>query len=190
MKKHDDWAPLEEAVSANPNNPRRITATKLRRLGKSLREYGDLSGVIMNRRTKQLVGGHQRVDAFKSDKDAKIVITESFAEPKSDGTVRIGYVLAFGSRYSYREVDWDAKKEAAANIAANQHGGDFDDRKLQEIITSLDDIDRDLLGFDEEELQRLLKSVTPPSEFEDVDENIPVQHKCPKCGYKWSGKPA
>lgn len=185
--------PLKGSVSPNPNNPRRITHDALQRLMKSLKQFGDLSGVILNQRTGQLVGGHQRVDSFQNDPDAKTTITETFTKPTSDGTVAVGYITAFGLRYSYRVVDWDSDTENAANIAANQHGGEFDDAKLHEIVQSLIDsgnIDREILGFDEEELQKLLKVDAAPSEFDGVDENIATQHKCPKCGYKWSGKPS
>jgi hypothetical protein len=44
--------------------------------------------------------------------------------------------------------------------------------------------------FFENELEDILKSVeTPiaPDEFGAVDESIPTEHHCPKCGYEWSG---
>jgi hypothetical protein len=30
--------------------------------------------------------------------------------------------------------------------------------------------------------------VVPPEEFPEFDEDIETEHKCPKCGYEWSGK--
>lgn len=29
----------------------------------------------------------------------------------------------------------------------------------------------------------------PPEDFAEYGENIQTEHSCPKCGYKWSGKP-
>ena len=26
-----------------------------------------------------------------------------------------------------------------------------------------------------------------PEDFPEVDENVPTEHQCPKCGYRWSG---
>jgi hypothetical protein len=29
----------------------------------------------------------------------------------------------------------------------------------------------------------------PPEEFGEYGEDIATEHRCPKCGYQWSGKP-
>jgi ParB-like chromosome segregation protein Spo0J len=54
------------------------------------------------------------------------------------------------------------------------------------------DFDLDLTGFDADEIERALnppeRDDTPPEDFGEVDENIDTEHKCPKCGYRWSGK--
>jgi len=42
-------------------NPRTITDEQLKMLNKSLQTFGDLSGIVYNRRTGNLVGGHQRL---------------------------------------------------------------------------------------------------------------------------------
>ena len=56
----------------------------------------------------------------------------------------------------------------------------------------LDDVDLELLGFDEDALVDLLGQVAPdtdtsPDEFKEMDEDIDTDHECPKCGYRWSG---
>lgn len=43
-----------------PYNPRKISPEGLENLAASLREFGDLSGIVRNVRTDRLVGGHQR----------------------------------------------------------------------------------------------------------------------------------
>jgi len=99
-------------------------------LKKSLTRFGDLGGIVFNRASGNLVGGHQRVAAFRSDPEAKIVITEQLDPPDSCGTVAVGFVVVLGTRHGYRVVEWDSLTESAANIAANQHGGEFDDEML------------------------------------------------------------
>ena len=32
------------------------------------------------------------------------------------------------------------------------------------------------------------EDAAPPEDFPEFDENIDTEHKCPKCGYAWSGK--
>ena len=31
---------------------------------------------------------------------------------------------------------------------------------------------------------------TPPADFPTADENLPTEFQCPKCSYRWSGKPS
>jgi hypothetical protein len=47
-------------MKPDPRNPNRMTDADKGRMKASLAEFGDLSGIVINRRTDQLVGGHQR----------------------------------------------------------------------------------------------------------------------------------
>ena len=166
-------------------NPRKITDKQLAMLGKAMREFGDLSGIVRNIHTRNLVGGHQRVKQF----DPSWPIFKQ-AHTDKTGTVAIGYIETPFGRWSYREVDWPEKKEAAANVAANQHGGEFDMPKLKEIIISLDDgsIDTELLGFNSHELELMMTAVQQPEEGagEDPKPEKPNIILCPKCGHEFS----
>ena len=84
-------------LSGNPKNPRRISEKKLELLKRALGEFGDLSGIIFNRTTKHLVGGHQRVMVLP--KDAKVVITKNYDAPTRTGTVAEGFVEIDGERF-------------------------------------------------------------------------------------------
>src|SRR5690554_913137 len=100
-------------LSSAPYNPRKISEDQLKKLKKSLEKFGDLSGVVFNKKTGNLIGGHQRVKIFK-DEDPEIhVLKES---PKNE---IIGYFEYKGHRFTYREVNWNEKKEKEANITAN-----------------------------------------------------------------------
>ena len=130
-----------EDLKPAPYNPRVITREQRQALSTSLLQYGDLSGIVFNRRTGQLVGGHQRVAFFRKAASKKIV-----KEPRIDstGTVAVGYVAIQDAktkkihRHHYREVDWDVHTEMAANIAANAAGGDFDTVKLGSVLDKLE----------------------------------------------------
>lgn len=156
-----------------PYNPRKITEEKLRLLGMAMRRFGDLSGIVFNRQTGNIVGGHQRVKQLEPD-------WEITKKPVKDdvGTAAAGYISTPFGRWTYREVEWDAKKEAAANIAANKHGGEFSIPLLKEIITEIDtgDFDMELTGFEPAELSKL---------FSPKDGPPTKQQKCPSCGYEW-----
>ncbi|MEN6422838.1 MAG: hypothetical protein ABFD76_12925, partial [Smithella sp.] len=109
--------------------------------------------IVVNVKTGNLVGGHQRVKNL--DPSWPIV-----KEPHKDktGTVALGYIETPAGRWTYREVNWPEKKEASANVAANQQGGEFDMPKLKDIIINLDDgaFDMELLGFNSHELELMM----------------------------------
>ena len=138
-----------------PYNPRKITEAKLQLLGRAMREFGDLSGIVFNRKTGNLVGGHQRVKHL--DPSWEVIKTE-LDKPDAVGTVAVGHIETPFGRWSYREVDWGENTEKAANVAANQHGGEFDIPKLKELLTELDtgEFPIALTGFEEAELENLI----------------------------------
>lgn len=127
-------------------NPRKITEKMFNLLGETIKEYGDLSGIVLNVRTGELVGGNQRTQFFKRNE------AEIHATPVKDskvGTVAIGYVIFNGEKYNYREVDWDDKKAQLANVIANKAGGFWD----QDLLANHFDIeDLKLAGFEDFEL--------------------------------------
>ncbi len=160
-------------------NPRVISDEQLERLKKALHEFGDLSGIVFNRCTGNLVGGHQRLKCLSPD--ASIEKTK-LKKSSRTGTIATGTIIIDNETYTYREVDWDEIKEKAANIAANQHGGEFDDDKLSELLNELlktPDFDADLLGFDDVELKQLLNLLT--DEIADVEKYKPIFEVAVSC---------
>jgi 3'-phosphoadenosine 5'-phosphosulfate sulfotransferase (PAPS reductase)/FAD synthetase len=138
MTKVQDLAPAEY-------NPRKISEKQLAALKKAMVEFGDLSGIVINVRTGNMVGGHQRIKNLEPDWPI-----EKRPVNDSTGTVATGYIETPTGRWSYREVDWELGKEKAANIAANKHGGEWDLPKLDMALLELIefDIDIELTGFD------------------------------------------
>lgn len=70
-------------LKPNQRNPRKISNEKLSMLEYSMGMFGDLSGIIYNRRSKQLEGGHQRGKVIP--KNAEIVIELSYDIPTKTG---------------------------------------------------------------------------------------------------------
>lgn len=160
-----------DELKANPKNPRLMTNHDADSLKRSLGEFGDLSGIVYNTRTGQLVGGHQRVETFRGlGGAAEVVITQRFADANSVGTTAIGYLPYNGEFFNYREVDWPADRETAANIAANRIQGDWDTLLLAEMDQWLKENNPDLLemtGQTEDEINRLLGQEEAPAAADD-----------------------
>ena len=163
-------------LTSHPKNPRKITDKQLQMLEKSLKEFGDLSGVIFNQRTKHLIGGHQRLKVLPANAE-----------------IKDGYIEANNERYTFRIVDWDEDKESAAMLAANKFSGDWNDQLLADILIDLDtkNFDMDLTGFSKLDMESICapfsNPIFEPGSLEDqgkLDEKKPVE--CPNCGHKFT----
>lgn len=170
-------------------NPRAMTPEAQDRLRRSMEKFGDLSGVIYNRRTERLVGGHQRQSHLPED--AEITLLEEYDEPNEVGTVAIGWIEVEGERWGYREVDVPESREKAMNVAANRHGeGAWDYAALGSILEELDDPgDLELTGFTESEMSLFMDGAEPRGgEFEDLDPEMGEKVEtvtCPKCKHEF-----
>ena len=106
-------------------NPRKISDRQREQLKRWLAELGDLSGIVHNLPTDEIIGGNQRSRVFNIN-DCEIHLTETNQEPDEQGTIAHGFVIWRGHKYAYRQVQWTDEQCEAANVVANQAGGDWD----------------------------------------------------------------
>lgn len=134
------------SLNPAPYNPRKDlkpSDPEYQKLAKSIQQFELVEPLIWNKRTGNLVGGHQRLK----------VITD----------------LGF-EKVHVSVVDMDLKQEKALNVALNKHAGAWDFQKLRTLLVEdLDDGDMDLevTGFDEAELKQLVD--WQPSEQKGAD---------------------
>lgn len=99
-------------------------------LKRSIDEFGFVEPLVWNKRTGNLVGGHQRFKVLKVRGDKE---------------------------FTCSVVDLDEAREKALNIALNRISGEWDDDLLAQLLTDLEDeIDLTLTGFTEAEIADLL----------------------------------
>lgn len=149
-------------VKLAPYNPREISRHDFAALKRSISEFGDLSGIVLNRQTGNLVGGHQRIRAFQALHNPSVVIEEELPSPNSMGTIARGYVLLGDEKYTYRVVDWELQWEMAANVAANRIQGTFDKEKLASVIEAMEADLHSLTGNTVAEIEALLQLSSSP----------------------------
>lgn len=159
-------------LRANPNNPRAPwTPEQETFFRKSLARFGDLGGVVFNRTTGQLVGGHKRIAVFREGSDLTLDATD---QPKDvQGTVAHGFVIVDGTRFAYREVEWSPEVESAANLAANRWAAEWEWSLVSGALTDLSATAADLLlltGFPQHELDNLLAAEWAPAPRGDLAE--------------------
>ena len=91
-------------------------------------------------------------------------------------------------------VGWSEGQIKAYRLADNKLGlnsaWDVGLLKLELADLKAFDVDLSLTGFTSLEVNDLLAEARAPDEFGAYDEDIDIEHRCPKCGYSWSGKAA
>lgn len=139
-------------MRAYERNPRQITSKRFARLQETLARLGDLSGIVLDLNTNQVVGGHQRLRAMFGEEAGEFKIegsdiepTEQYPYPDKQGTVTHGFILWRGFRYAYREVRYTDEQMAEANIAANLGAGAWD---FDGLANNFDTVDLKAWGFD------------------------------------------
>jgi DNA modification methylase len=130
-----------ETISADLLNPAKYNPRKdlkpgdsdYEKLLRSVEEFGYVEPVIWNKRTGNIVGGHQRF---------KILRQLGYAE--------IQCVV----------LDIDEQREKALNVALNKIGGEFDSELLSNLLRELDEsgFDVRLTGFEDDEISKLFAS--------------------------------
>lgn len=136
------------------------------RLKKSVIRFGLLQPIVWNKRTGNIVGGHQR---YK-------ILAQMGAE---------SVVCAV--------VDKSLEDEMAANTAMNKASGRWENTLLKEMFDNMDkaSVDFDAIGFDKDEVDHILTQLDQLADDEifDIDmesEKKEPMVKCPHCGKKFT----
>lgn len=131
----------------NPRKELKPGDPEFEKLKNSITEFGYVEPVIWNKKTGNVVGGHQRLSVLKH-----------LGEKEVDCIV----------------VDMDLQKEKALNIALNKISGQWDVPLLTDLLKDLDDcgFNVSLTGFDANELDDLFKDDIQDAVKEDDDFDI------------------
>ena len=131
-----------KAAKYNPRKDLKPGDPEYEKLRRSIEEFGYVEPVIWNRRTGNIVGGHQRY---------KVLTALGYKE--------IDCVV----------VDLDEQREKALNVALNKISGEFDIPLLTDLLKGLneDGFDVSLTGFDAAEIDELFRDKTAANVKED-----------------------
>ena len=186
-----DQAPINaKDLHIHTKNLRSITDRGLKLLGESFNEYGDLSGVVYNKKTSTLVTGNQRIKVLRN----KIVSIDTKKHADEFGTIEQGLIVVETKKGKFaiplRIVEWPLVKQTAANIAANAHGGRFELEKLAVTVQELKvkNYNLDLTGLDPLLLKELeiLSKPKPPAKPKLIEiSDLGLKNTCPKCNYQF-----
>lgn len=152
------------AAAYNPRKDLKPSDAEYMKLKKSIDEFGYIEPIVVNRRTGNIVGGHQRF---------KILVDEGYTE--------VECVV----------VNLAEKREKALNVALNKISGEWDTDKLKAVLSELDEADLVLSGFDLLELDNLFNDSLGEDLDLSLDEAGGEKKKsggmvtCPNCGHKF-----
>ena len=161
--KQMNLAPYNPHVSLEPGDPMYDA------LKQSIETFGCVEPIVWNKRTGNIVGGHQR---FKVAKD-------------------LGY-----TEDNVVIVDLEDTQEKSLNLALNKVSGQWDNDKLARILEEMQETSIDAIGFSEGEISRILenanldidsffKDAESPPEKDTEDETYGEDEiQCPHC-HKW-----
>ncbi len=149
-----------KAAKYNPRKDLKPGDPEYEKLRRSIEEFGYVEPVIWNRRTGNIVGGHQRY---------KVLMALGYKE--------IDCVV----------LDIDEQKEKALNVALNKITGEFDIPMLTDLLRDLneDGFDVSLTGFDAAELDALFRDDVLGGIKEDAFDEPPPENPISRPGDLW-----
>ena len=156
-----------DAITPYAKNARTHSTEQIEKLAASIRQFGFINPVLIDE-DGVLIAGHGRTLAARA----------------------AGLVEIPGIRLTHLSEAQRRALVIADNKLAEESGWDF--ALLADELGDLRvaEFDMGAIGFSAKELGDLLgviKDVAPPDDFKEFDDTIKVDHRCPKCGYEWSG---
>jgi len=150
----------------NPRKNLKPGDKEYEKLKKSIETFGYIELVVWNKRTGNVVSGHQRLKILQE----------------------LGY-----SEIECIIIDVDSDNEKALNIAMNKIGGEWDEDKLASLIADLDSnaFDVSVTGFDAAEVEELMDkfyskdAVQDEFDVDKVKENIEATGAITQKGDIW-----
>lgn len=119
------------AATYNPRVTLEPGMEEFEKLKKSIEHFGDVEPIVWNERTRNVVGGHQRLQVLKF-------------LGRETATVSV--------------VDLGEKEEKLLNLALNKAKGEWDNAKLEKLLRGMDIADLDFTGFGPDEIAVMLAS--------------------------------
>ena len=153
-------------------NARKRTNQSATLIQESLKRYGAARSIVVDEDGTVLAGN----GTFESAKSAGITKVRVI---ESDGTELI----------AVRRTDLSDDEKVGLALADNRTAelSSWDNEMLHRLS-----MEHDISPwFEKEDLSGLLGEVTEklaPEDFQELDEDITTEHRCPSCGYEWSGK--
>jgi len=132
----------------------------------SISEFGFARPIVAQKKTREIIAGHRSWEAAKQLKMRHVPVRFM------DLTERQAHLLALADNRLSERTPWN-------------------ESELHAILSGCSLEEAALAGWSEKDIDSMSKALAgdePPDDFDEYDDDINTEHKCPKCGYEWSGK--
>lgn len=157
-----------DGLVLDPANVRKHGAPNLEAIKGSLAVYGQRKPIVANRRTQTVIAGNGTLEAARALGWTQIAVVFTDDDPMTAA----GFSIADNRTAELAEWDGEALDRLLREVQV-------EDERLQQMFADLVGAESVAAGEGEDP--------SAPEDFPEVDENIPTEHQCPKCGYRWSG---
>lgn len=150
----------------------------------ALDHVGLVKPLIFNERTSRLVDGKARLELARRDGQEMLPVVIVDLSEEEEALV----LVTLDPLSELAEVDVDALQRLLQEVAV-------DDTTLMELLgdiasdADLDALTTSISGENPEAPTEGGDRGNPPDDFPSYGEDIETRYCCPKCGYRWSGKP-
>jgi hypothetical protein len=159
-------------LKADSKNARKRTNQSATLIQESLKRYGAARSIVIDENDVVLAGNGTLEGA------------------KSAGITKVRVIEATGDELiAVRRTDLSDSEKVGLALADNRTAelSAWDNEMLHRLS-----MDNDISPwFEKEDLSALLGEATEkiaPEDFDELDDDITTEHRCPSCGYEWSGK--
>lgn len=153
------------SLHEDENNSRKHGDANMAAIENSLRRFGQVEPLVVQAKNRRVIGGNGRLAAMK----------------------KMGWTTA-----TIALIDVDDATATALSIALNRTAelAEWDDDVLAGLLGSFDADLQGVTGFDDAEIQAIVKQGDFQPVDEDsvasLDEKTPKSCTCPKCGHEWT----
>jgi len=159
-------------LKADSKNARKRTNQSATLIQESLQRYGAARSIVIDENDVVLAGNGTLEGA------------------KSAGITKVRVIETTGDELiAVRRTDLSDSEKVGLALADNRTAelSAWDNEMLHRLS-----MDNDISPwFEKEDLSALLGEATEkiaPEDFDELDDDITTEHRCPSCGYEWSGK--
>lgn len=164
-------------------NPRKISDDAFDGLGKSINKFGMMVPIVWNKRTGNIVGGHQRYKHLveMGETDTEVIVVDL------DGNEEVALNITLNNPNIRGKFTHDVAR--LLKLCEAQIGSVFNDIKLNDLFKSLNFGDEEKpkdKPKDGEHGEPEPQPPTPPDTTKDGDMDAVIT--CPECSSKWKLK--